>query len=442
MRRRAALETGAKVIPRRHRRSLLLAGVLVACSSPSEGEQTLQGASVEVLGGWDGAEADAFEVVLDEFEATTGAVVTYTSTNGADLTAVLDARIAAGDPPDVAVIAQPGVLARYARRGDLQPIDPSLAGPVAPLWTELATVDGDLYGVWLKAANKSLVWYALEPFEAAEVVPPALLGSFAAVAARVRASGIPAFAVAGDPADAWMITDLFENLYLRLAGTARYDALAAHRLPWTDASVIAALDAMAQLLDPAEVRAAGTATFADAVRRVFAAAPTAAMIVEGDFVPGVVGRVEPTVTIGLDVDAAPFPEVTATDHHVVGGGDAAVLLRRGPAADALVRYLGSADAGEAWAGIGGFVSPNADVDLRTYPDATTRRIARAVIEAGNDFRFDLSDLQPASFGGGTDAAMWVELRRFALGLADARTTAARLEEAAAAAWAQEPVTGG
>ena len=42
----------------------------------------------------------------------------------------------------------------------------------APVWRELGSVDGKLYGVWFKAANKSTVWYRTDLFDAAGVKEP------------------------------------------------------------------------------------------------------------------------------------------------------------------------------------------------------------------------------------------------------------------------------
>ncbi|HEX6569890.1 MAG TPA: extracellular solute-binding protein, partial [Acidimicrobiales bacterium] len=268
----------------------------VACSAPDEAWPDLAGTTIEVVAVWRDAEADAFERVLDEFEARTGATVVLTSTEGADIGAVLDGRIAARDVPDVAILPQPGLLARYARDGAIQPLGDEVAADVrarysAP-WRRLATVDGRMYGVWFKAADKSLVWYSIGAFERAGVVPPDDLDRLDDVASALAESGTPPFAVAAAPEDAWVLTDLFENLYLRIAGPDRYDALAEHRLPWTDATVHATLTALADLLAPRFLaggpdgaRATG---LVEAARAVFSPEPAAAMLVEGDFVPGVV----------------------------------------------------------------------------------------------------------------------------------------------------------
>ena len=437
---------GAKVTIEPHSRSWALVAALVcalatACSAGSgtaDGPH-LAGADLEVVAVWEDAEARAFERVLAHFERDTGAEVTYTSAAGADLGGVLDRRLDASDPPDLAILPQPGLLARYARRGALVPIDRIVGQQVeaswAPVWRRLGSVDGRLYGVWFKAANKSLIWYSLHAFEAAGVVPPRDLATLATTADALGATGMPAFSLTGTPSDAWTLTDWFENLYLRLAGPRRYDELAGHRIPWTHPTVEQTLLAMADLLAPSRVvRVEGPdPSFESSLDAVFSTTPRAGMVMEGDFVPGVAD--EPEVEIGVDVDVFDFPGRTATDRFVVGGGDAAVMLRRSPAGDALLRHLTSARAAEIWARQGGFLSPNEDVSLRAYPDATTRRIARGLLEAGDRLRFDLSDLQPVGFGGTTGAGLLGELSAFLADPTDVRATMARIEAAAETAWA-------
>jgi alpha-glucoside transport system substrate-binding protein len=412
------------------------------CSAGDDDQPDLSGTTVEVVAVWRDAEAAAFEQVLAAFEARTGATVQFTSTEGRDVGAVLDARIARGDPPELAVLPQPGLLQRYAREGTIHPLGDDLVEEVnaryGTEWRRLATVDGELYGVWFKAANKSLVWYSIGAFERAGVVPPDDLDRLDDAAAALAASGTPPFAVAAAPQAAWTLTDWFENLYLRVAGPEQYDALAEHRLPWTDKSVQATLSLLARLIAPQFVAGGPASTLAtdlvDAAAAVFSTTPRAAMVVEGDFIPGVVAGAS-EAQLGVDVDVFPFPERQVGGRLVVGGGDVAVLMRRSEAGDALLRFLATAEAGEIWAARGGFLSANEDVDLTVYPDRTTRDIARALLEAGDGFRFDLSDLQPVQFGGTTDAGMWAALRDFLADPSDIAGTTARLETEATAAWA-------
>jgi alpha-glucoside transport system substrate-binding protein len=430
-------------VPVRLGLALAVLGVALAACRGDGGREAvpdLRGHRAEVVAVWQGAEATAFEQVLQVFEDRTGATVTYTSTAGEDITAVLDRRLEADDPPQVVVLPQPGLLTRYAESGEILPIADVVGDEVragwAPRWQELGSVDGVLYGVWFKAANKSLIWYSIGTFERHGLVPPDDVDGLVTVARALAAGGIPAFSVTGAASDAWTLTDWFENLYLRLAGPEWYDALAAHRIPWTDPTVAETLRVMADLLGPGQVLAAAgpETSFPESVAGVFAAHPSVAMVMEGDFVPGVVAT-STDAEVGIDVDVFAFPGRAASDRFVIGGGDVAVLMQSTPASDALLRYLASTDAGEVWAAIGGFVSPNEDLDLTVYPDATTRRIARSLLEAGDEFRFDLSDLQPAALGGTTGQGMWAALTDFVAGTSDLERTMARLEADASAAWA-------
>jgi ABC-type glycerol-3-phosphate transport system substrate-binding protein len=420
-----------------------LSATLLSCTTEQSGNgfARLQGARLVVLGAWSGSEQRQFEAVLHGFTERTGASVTYVSAEHS-VPAALDARFAGGAPPDVALLPQPGLLRHYAAAQRLVPLDSATSAVVrrdySPIWQSLASADDTLYGVWFKAANKSLLWYDVGAFERAGMAPPDELGGLLDAARALRASGMVPFSVGG--ADEWTLTDWFENLYLQLAGPHDYDLLAAHDLAWTDPSVKTTLDFMAQLLAPQFLRgglagALGTG-FEDSVARAFSRPPGAAMVAEGDFVAGVI-TAQTKARIGIDVDVAPFPAAHSAVPAVVGGGDVAVQLRSSPAAAELMRYLATPAAAAIWAAAGGFISANLELDLSAYPDDVTRSIARSLLEAGDGFRFDLSDLQPAAFGSTPDVGMQGALRGLLISH-DVSGTAKRLEAAAAAAYAASP----
>ena len=399
--------------------------------------QGLRGSRLEVVAVWSGVEEQHFQLVLRVFERQTGVTVSYLPA-GYSVPAFLQARLARGQPPDVAFLPQPGLLRSYAAEHLLVPLDPAVARVVAqnydPAWQQLGSADGRLYGVWFKAANKSLIWYNEGVFERAGVAPPADLAGLELLAGKVSAAGTPAFSVGG--ADGWTLADWFSNLYLGLAWPARYDLLAGHRIPWTDPTVKAALRLMAAILAPPLVaggpRGALRVTYQESVMQTFAAVPAAAMVYEGDFVAAVITG-STRARLGVDADVFPFPAVGQYGPMVIAGGDAAVLMRQSPAGEALISYLASPQAAAIWAAQGGFVSPNAGLDLSVYPDAISRSIARGVIEAGGDFRFSLSDLAPAAFGGIEHQGLRGILQDFLVSR-NMDATAARLEAAAKAAY--------
>ena len=413
-----------------HRIFAAFALLLTACSSGGHASSSdLHGARLQVLAVWTGAEEDRFRQVIRTFEAETGARVEYIAA-GHRIGDVLEEERAANALPDVAFLPQPGLLHQYVREGRLVPFDSAAANEVArnfpQVWRDLGSVDGRVYGVWFKAANMSLVWYRVGAFERAGIVPPRTIDGLQTVARAVTAAGVPAFSLGAH--DGWTLTDWFENVYLRLAGPQRYDDLAAHRIPWTDESVKQTLRQLDVLWSGGTIAGgvptALSSSFEQSVQQAFGAS-SAAMVVEGDFVGGVITG-DTSARPGIDADVFAFPSGANGEPAVMGGGDAAVLLRDSPAAQAFVRYLATPAAAGIWAAYGGYVSPNANVDLSLYPDDISRSIARSLVDAGDQFRFDLSDLQSAAFGGTEGHGMRGDLQRF-LSTRDVDATAAQLE---------------
>jgi alpha-glucoside transport system substrate-binding protein len=412
-----------------------------ACAggAPADRPRSLQGIRVEVLGAWSGAEQHRFTQVLARFADETGARVSYTSAGVPGVPDVLDARLAAGDPPDVALLPQPGLLRRLAATGRLQPLRPAVVRRVrqgySGQWQRLGSFDGQPYGVWFKAADKSLVWYRVGLFERAGVVPPTTLAGLRSVARTLTSSGVPAWAVAGG--SGWTLTDWFENLLLCRAGATTYDRLAGHRIPWTAPAVVDALRQMVRLLTPdtiaGGVARADRTDFEQAVQLVFDRSPRAAMLLEADFVAGAISAGTPA-ELDVDADVFPFPCRPGTPPRVVAGGDVAVALSPSRGAARLLGYLATPEAAAVWAAKGGFLSPNLQLDLAAYPDALTRGMARSLLDAGEDLRFDLSDLQPTQLGG-TERTGLAPLLRELLRDRDPERTAIRLEVVADEAYA-------
>ena len=314
--------------------AVVVAVVAAVVAGGSDASRRAAAPRIEVVGVWSGVEEQRFRAVLRGFERAEGVKVTYTSA-GSNLPTTLETRISQGDPPDVAMVPQPGLIKRLAGEGHLVPLDAAASAAVrrnyASVWRRLGSVDGRLYGVWFKAANKSLIWYNVASFERLGVVPPRTLDGLVSVAGTFAEHGLAAFSVGG--ADGWTLTDWFENLYLTTAGPRRYDELTRHRLAWTDASVRAALDIFGALLAPQLVAGGADGALRTSFEASVAGAagrpPDAAMVFEGDFVGGLLGG--DGAELGTDIDVFAFPSVRGAPPTVLGGGDAAVLLRRSAA---------------------------------------------------------------------------------------------------------------
>jgi ABC-type glycerol-3-phosphate transport system substrate-binding protein len=405
-------------------------------SATPAGDTTISG-KVSMIGVWSGDEQKAFEAVLDGFRAKYPKVTVKYTSAGDNVPTVLSTAVQGGNPPDLADIAQPGLVKDFQKRGALKPIEFARSEVTANYprdIVQLGTIEGKLYSVLFKAANKSTVWYNVAAFKNAGVTPPSTWGAFLKDAKTLEASGVPAYSIGG--ADGWTLTDLFENVYLRQAGARKYDQLTRHAIPWTDPSVKRALRTMAQVLGDKANIFGGTSgaletDFPTSVANVFTDPPKAAMVIEGDFVPGAAAKTPLKPVTGYN--EFPFPAIGAARNVVMGGGDSIVMFRDTPASEALIKYLASPEAAEIWAKRGGFSTANTKVAATVYPDEITRRTATAIASA-HTFRFDMSDQQPASFGGTPGQGEWKILQDFLADPSNVDGTASKLEAAAARAF--------
>jgi ABC-type glycerol-3-phosphate transport system substrate-binding protein len=401
----------------------------------------LDGQKLQVAAVWTGAEQKNFTAVLKEFEKRTGAEVSFVPT-GDSIATFLGTKIEGGEPPDVAMLPQVGALQQFADQGWLKPVGPEATEQLdrnfSQGWRDLGAHKGKQYGVYFKAANKSLVWYNTAAFENAGVPEPKTWDDFLQAARTISDSGVPPVSVGG--ADGWTLTDWFENIYLSQAGPEKYDALAQHTITWTDPTVTRALTTLGELFGDKTLLAGGRngalqTEFPKSVTQTFTGGdtPDAAMVFEGDFV-AINITTDTKAKIGTDAKVFPFPAV-GKESPVVSGGDVAVALKDGEGAQALLTFLASTDAAGIWAKAGGFISPNKELDTKTYPDDVQRGIAQALITAGDDFRFDMSDQAPASFGGTKGEGEWKALQDFLKNPADVAGAQQRLEADAAKAYA-------
>ncbi len=409
---------------------------LATTASASSNHSYAVSGNLSWVGVWSGAEQKNFQAVLNAFEKKfPGVKVKYTSA-GDNVPTVLSTAVAGGNPPDLASISQPGLVKQFAGRKAIKPIDFAkavMAKNYTASWITLGTYSGHLYGMVFKGANKSTIWYSVAAFKNAGVKAPKTWTQLLADAKTLRASGTPAFSI--DAGDGWPLTDLFENVYLRTAGPAKYDQLSAHTIKWTDPSVKTALKTMAQVYGDTGNIYGGTtgalqALLADSVNNVFSTPAKAAMTMEGDFVPTAATVKAKPIT---GYNEFPFPSINGSAPAVVGGGDTVVMFKDSPAARALITYLASPAAATIWAKLGGFSSPNKGVPASAYPDALTRATATALAQA-KTFRFDMSDLAPAAFGGTAGQGEWKILQDFFKNPKDINGTASKLETAAAAAY--------
>jgi ABC-type glycerol-3-phosphate transport system substrate-binding protein len=391
--------------------------------------------SVTLDGVWTGAEAAHFGNVIRVFNQTYPSVKVNYKPVGDNLPTVLATAVAGGRPPDMADIAQPGLIQQFVNKGVLQTIDyakPTLVRNFAPAWIQLGTFNGKLYGVVFKASNKSLVWYNVHAFSDAGVKPATTWDQFLQLASTVKASGTTPFSIGG--ADGWTLTDLFENIYLRTAGQKMYNELSAHQIQWTDPSVTTAMKDMAAVLKApwmvGGVSGAVQTDFPTSVNNVFQNPPKGAMVLEGDFVPGsATVKARP----GSDYAVSTFPSINGSPPSVEVAGDTIVTFRTTPAIKAFETFLATPAAAAAWARYGGFATGNRNVPAHTYPDAISQANEQSVKQA-TSIVFDMSDRQPGAFGATVGQGEWGLFQTFLRNTSDVTGVQKQLETEAEAAY--------
>jgi hypothetical protein len=249
-------------------------------------------------------------------------------------------------------------------------------------------------------------------------------------AQQLQAAGVTPFSLCSDVG--WPIADLWQNVYLKTAGAADYNKLAAHDIAWTDPTVTTAFTTMAQVVGQPSFLLGGTSgalsqTYPECADKVFpklGVAPQAAMVIEADFVVSEITANSSTYTPVSSPTASgctasstaagcygffPFPAPAADSANasaVQGSGDVGMLLNKTPQAEALIKYLAGPEGAEIWAHAGGFASPNSQVPLSSYPDPVTQSDAKGLVDA-SAFVFSLDDLQ-----GSWESDLWSDMKNF------------------------------
>jgi alpha-glucoside transport system substrate-binding protein len=385
--------------------SLSVAGaVLDACGSSNNGSSVIQSNTIDLLNVWTGEEQASFNAVLSAFNTSGQYHINLDTTR--DLDTVLTARIQANNPPDIAILPNPGKMQQLAQQGHLIPLDSFLDmnqinQDYAQAWTSLGSYNSRLYAIFYKAANKGTVWYNPTQFQKNGYQIPSAWQDLVNLSTTIAGSGkYPwSMGVASQAASGWPGADWIAQIYLNQSGPDMYDKWVAHKIPWTDPSFKSAFQMFGQIAGgqhfingaPQSILATG---FQQASYLPFDAPPQAYMYYLGDFTEGFITGQFPNAKAGTDFNFFPFPTINQQyAGSVTGGADVVVAMRNTTAVQALIKYMATADAQEIWVKRGGFTAVNKSVPLSAYPDAVSQASAKMLTSA-TTYRFGADDLMP------------------------------------------------
>ncbi|MEX2237288.1 MAG: ABC transporter substrate-binding protein [Dehalococcoidia bacterium] len=378
-------------------------------------EEDLSGESVDVLGLWGAEEITKFEAMYGPWTEATGADVSFVGDR--DINTTLTTRVEGGEPPDMALPASLGIFRDFASSGDLTPLSECLeegdlaAYPQSAI--DVGTVDGELYGILMKAGNKGTMWYSPAAFDAAGYEVPTTFDEMLALADQIVADGGTPFSDAeeagggtGFPGSDWI-----QQIFLNMHGPALYDRWVSGDLPYSSDESREAWELFGQVLLTEGYLVGGPETalatpFAQGSVPLFTgdypAQPDAYMHYLGSFNAGFI--VDPAngfpegLEAGVDYDYFPFPTIGDNAPGVTGDANIMMIFNSDPKTCSLLRWLATGEAQQIWVALGGFTSFSTDVDVAAYPTDLERKAAEQLANPETVFRFDADDAMPTGVG--------------------------------------------
>lgn len=366
-------------------------------------EVSLAGTTVTIQGAFVDTDAENFAASVAAFEEETGITIEYQGSG--DFVTLISTQAAAGSAPDIAFFPTPGLIADFVDLGYLSPLPQEVADVASEnyiqSWLDLGTFDGNLYGLAYKASVKSLVWYPPKAFAEAGYEVPGTWDELMALSDQIIADGKTPWCVGFGSGEAtgWPGTDWIEDIILRTQGAEYYDQWVANEVPFTDAGVKEAFEALGGvLLDDTMVFGGANGVlateFGDAQAPMFAeGGPECYFHRQASWFTGFLPE---GVTVAPDGDTFAFvlpPIDESLGTPVMGGGDFAVAFADRPEVVEVMKFLATPASGEAWAQAGGFVSPHKTFDTSLYPAGIDQAAGEAAATA-DVFRFDGSDAMP------------------------------------------------
>jgi alpha-glucoside transport system substrate-binding protein len=362
------------------------------------------GGTVTVLAVWGGDEQESFMAMLQPLMDHTGIEVDYTGTR--DINAVLTTRIEGGNPPDIAGLPGPGQMEAFAQEGHLVAVDQfldmdRLQDTYDEGFLDQGRFEGQLYGFFLKASVKSLIWYSPTAFEAAGYEIPTTWQALNDLEQQIIDDGATPWCIGleSGAATGWPGTDWIEDIMLRTAGVDTYDQWWQHEIAWTSDPVRNAWETWGTVVNDPDMIYGGqpfvlSTNFGEAPFPMFDDEPGCYLHRQASFITGFITDQFPDAQAGTDYDFFPFPPIDEEHGNpLLIAGDLMGMFNDTPQSRAVAQWLVTPEAQTIWAERGAFLAPNREVDPSVYPNQLTQQIAEMLTQA-SAVRFDASDLMP------------------------------------------------
>jgi len=366
------------------------------------------GDTVSMLYQWSGVEETSLNQVLQPLVDACGIVIQPESTRDQ---ALLDTRVQAGTPPDIAFwnVAQ---LVQY--QDELVAMDELGAhgDNYADFFLAPGTVNGKWLGLPVKADIKTIIWYSPVVFEAKGYSVPTSWDELDGLVEEMVANGDVPWSMGFESGDAtgWTGSDYIQDLLLVQQGPQYVLDIISGAVAYDDDGVKQAYQTYGKWATDAKYTVGGaegtlSTPFLEAIYKPFADPPEAMMVKQSGFAGGEVAKQFPDLEQGTDYDFFVVPDAQGLQ----GGADWMMAFSDSAAVKALVAYLSSELGGANWAKATFGLSPNAGA-AGNYTDAALQKLGEALAST-QGFTPDIGDTITAGFG----AAEWNAIVTFVNG---------------------------
>jgi len=372
--------------------------------------------TLHVLGAWETStdEGKTFVQILDAFTRKTGVKTQYEGNH--DVNSVLQPRLQAGNPPDVASVPNPGSLTQLAKDGKLLPLDSAvdlggMKSQYGQSWINLGSVNGKLYGVFIKVANKGLMFY--NPKTAAAVnlnTSPKTYDDLLANTTAIKNAGKTPYCIglSSGSASGWPATDWIKDFVLRSSGPQVYTDWYNGKVKFSDPQIKKGFQMFGQVVGQSYGGPDGVVSTefnkGPAVTGLFDNPPKCYLEHQGAFMGGIFQTGNTGIQPVTDFDFFQFPTINSQYSGAeVVSGDLLGMFKDSSEAHQLMQFLTSQEAQEIWVKKtgSGAISANKQVPLTDYPDPVTKKAAQILVSSNINV-FDAGDAMPSSL----QSAFW------------------------------------
>jgi alpha-glucoside transport system substrate-binding protein len=398
---------------------------------------------VVIFGPYRAEEAASFTADLDDWAQENGIDVRYTGTG--NIAADIQSRVAEADPPDIALVPQPGLVRSLYEDGELQAMPEAVVQQASDSMgadaMALGRFDDVQVGIPFRINAKSLVWYRPDRFEELGLSVPSTLGELEALVEAIEDRGeVPwCLGVEAQMASGWPATDWVEDIVVRQWGPDVYQQWIEGTVEFGDQRIAESFETFRGLV-LASGRVAGGPSgvlrtpVTDGYQPLFTSPPGCVLYHAPSFATA---WMPSGTSVGADgaVDVFTVPPVSpAATGEIVVGADLVVAFDTRPEVQAVLQFLASPDAVQSWTASGSFLSPSDAVPADQYA-ADTREVFTTVAAGDPELVIDASDAMPPGIG---SDLLLQEITRWIGGVITYDQMAATLDEARASTLSGEP----